>query len=155
MVPVREVIEMTAKDITSMRNTIDFLKEQGSILITDSEIDPIYEIVGVQKALEDGPALMFENIKGYPNVRALGNVFSHEDRVAAIFDVAEPRQIKFKCLEAMKNPIPPKVVETAPCQEVVITENIDVMATIPITKYTEDDAGRILGSGIILATGPY
>jgi 4-hydroxy-3-polyprenylbenzoate decarboxylase len=143
-----------ARDITSMRGVIEFLKERNELLTVAGEADPICEISAIQKALEEGPALLFENVKGYPGVRTLGNVMSREDRVAAIFDVDERRQLKFKCIEAMKNPIPPRLVADAPCQEVVITDNIDVMGTIPMIKYTESDGGRILGSGILLATGP-
>jgi 4-hydroxy-3-polyprenylbenzoate decarboxylase len=144
---------MVGKDITSMRSTMEYLKRANELLTVSEEVDPIYEISGIQKALEDGPALLFENVKGYPGVRTLGNVFSSDERVAALFDVPELKQGKFKFLELMKNPLPPKVVEKAPCQEVVITKGIDAMATIPMIKHTEDDAGRILGSGIIPTLG--
>ncbi len=146
---------MAKKDITSMRNTLEFLREEGEVLAIDGEVDPIYEIAGIEKALEEGPAFLFENIKGYPNVRCLGNVFSRKERIAKIFDVADPKDIKFKCLEAVKNPISPKVVEEAPCQEVVITQDIDIMATLPLMKQTERDGGRFLGSGNTLLMGKY
>lgn len=142
------------KDITSMRRVMEFLKERNEILTIKGEVDPICEVAAIQKALEGGPALLFENIKGYPGVRTAGNVLAREERVAAIFNVEELRKLKFKCIEAMRNPIPPKLVTEAPCQEVVITDNIDVMGTIPIIKYTENDGGRILGSGVLLATEP-
>ena len=32
------------------------------------QVDPIYEVAGIQVALEEGPAILFENIKGYPGV---------------------------------------------------------------------------------------
>ncbi len=146
---------MAQKDITSMRSTIEFLKEQDEILVVDGEVDPIYEIAAIEKALEGGPAILFENIKGYPGVRDIGNVFSRDERTAKIFGVADHRKIKFACLEAIKNPLPPRVVEDAPCQEVVITEDIDVMATLPMIKSTEIDGGRILGSANNLIGGKY
>ena len=61
------------KDITSMRSTIEFLKEQGEILITETEVDPVCEVCAIQKALDNGPALLYETIKGYPNARYLSN----------------------------------------------------------------------------------
>ena len=146
---------MKKKDIGSMRSTLDWLEEEGELLTVEREVDPIYEIAGIQKVLEGGPALLFENIKGYPNVRNESNAFATESRVAKMFDVSDPKKLKFKCLEAMKNPIPPKVVKDGPCQEVVITDNIDVMATLPIIKHTERDGGRFLGGGNILLTGKY
>ena len=144
---------MKEKDITSMRATIDFLKSEGEVLVVENEVDPIYEISGIQKSLDNGPTLLFENIKGYPSTRNIGNVFATDERIAKIFDVNDGRRMKFKCLDAMKNPIKPRVVDDAPCQEVVITENIDVMASIPIIKHTERDGARILGSGNPLISG--
>ena len=114
---------MAQKDITSIRSTLEYLKEQRQLITVGGEVDPICEVSGIQKTLEDGPALLFENVKGYPGgVRILGNVFSRMENVAALFGVSDPRRLKFKFLELIKNPVPPKVVEKAPCQEVVITK---------------------------------
>ena len=131
---------MARKDISSMRSTIEFLKEENDVLVVKGEVDPIYEIAGIEKAFEGGPVLLFENIKGYPGVRDVGNVFARMDTIAKIFDVEDPKNAKFRCLEAIKNPIPLRVVSKAPCQEVVIAEDIDVTATLPIIKHTEHDA---------------
>lgn len=146
---------MGGKDITTLRGTLDYLDQEGELLKTDVEIDPIYEIAGVQKALENGPTILFNNIKGYPNARDVGNLFARKDRLAKIFDVEDHRMAKFKFLEALKKPLPPKIVTEAPCQETVLTENLDVLATLPVIKHTEKDAGRILGGGIIFLSGEY
>ena len=146
---------MAKKDISSMRSTIEFLKSQGEVLVTETEVDPICEISGIQKSLDNGLVLVFENIKGYPGVRTVGDVFGTDQRVAEIFDLNDGRKLKFKCLEAMRNPIKPEVVKEAPCQEVVVTDGIDVMATLPIIKHTERDGARILGCGNPLVSGKY
>lgn len=146
---------MTDRDIRSLRNTLHFLERTNDLIRITGEVDPIYEIAGIQMALEGGPAILFENIKGYKGVRDIGNLFSRRDRSAKIFDVADPRKLKFKCLDAIKNPISPKVVQDAPCQEVVITENIDVTGTMPLIKHTEEDAGRILGGCNNFISGEY
>ncbi len=146
---------MSKKYMSSMREVIEFLKERKEVLTVSSEVDPIYEISGILKSFDGGPAVLFENIKGYPQARNVGNIFSRMETIAKIFGIDDPRVFKFKCLEAIKNPILPKVVEDAPCQEVVITKDIDVMATLPIIKHTERDGGRILGGGNTLITGKY
>jgi 4-hydroxy-3-polyprenylbenzoate decarboxylase len=147
--------KMANKDITSMRSTIEFLKSQADVLTVENEVDPICEISGIQKSFDNGPALLFENIKSYPDVRSVGNIFATNERIAKIFDVNDGRNMKFKCLDAMRNPIKPVIVGEAPCQEVVITEDIDVMATLPIIKHTEKDGARILGCGNPLLSGKY
>jgi len=146
---------MNKKDITDIRGTIDFLKQEGEILIIKEPIDPILEKAALLKALDNGPAFLFENTKGYPGVRSIGNVFSSMDRVAKIFDVADPKRLKFKCLDAIKHPIPPVIVDKAPCQEVVITKDIDVTGIMPILKHSEKDGIRVMGSGTVLVSGRY
>ncbi len=147
---------MAKRDISSLRSTLEFLKkEPGEVLTIKREIDPICEISGMEKKLEGGPTLLFENIKGYSGVRNVGNLFSQKERIARIFGVEDHRKMKFKCLQAMKNPLPPRVVSDAPCQEVVITEDIDVKAMMPIIQHTPLDAGRILGGGIFYIGGKH
>lgn len=143
---------MVKKDITSCRGLLDFLKKEGELLVVDNEVDPIYEVSGITKAFDNGPALLFQKVKGYPGHRILAHLFSRGERVAKMFDVADYRKLKFKGLEALKNPLPPKVVSGGPCQEVVLTANIDVPKTIPIIKHTETDPGRILGGGQMYLT---
>jgi UbiD family decarboxylase len=143
---------MAKKDITDMRGTIEFLKQQkGELLVTKEPVDPIYEVAGIQVALEEGPAILFENINGYPGVRSVGNIFSRRDRIAKIFDVDDWKKLKFKCLEAIKHPLPPVIVKDAPCQEVVITgKDIDIPSFLPVLKHTTKDGARVMGSGNVL-----
>ena len=145
---------MSKRDITSCRGTLDFLKEQDELLVIKGEVDPICEVSGIIKALDNGPALLFENVKGYPNHRIVSGLFARRERVAKIFGVADSKKWEFKGIEAVKNPIPPEQVDTGPCQEVVITEDIDVLKIMPVIRYSETDAGRIIGGGNILIGGP-
>ncbi|MBI4333409.1 MAG: UbiD family decarboxylase [Chloroflexi bacterium] len=135
------------KHLISLRNAVGFLRENNEILEVERPVSPIYDISGIQMALENGPALLFNNIEGYPGVRDIANIFARRERVARLFGAGQYRDIKFKILQGMKKPIPPRVVEHAPCQEAVITENIDVPATMPLIKHTEYDGGRMLGGG--------
>jgi len=143
------------KDITSVRGTIDFLKREKAILEVTKEVDPIYEIAGILKAFEGTPPVLFENIKGYPGVRNIGNLLANTEVMAKIFNVDNPRKLKFKCLQGFRNPIPPEMAENAPCQEVVNVETIDAPAILPLIKYSERDAGHIDGGGITFLSGKY
>src|SRR4030042_5098957 len=140
---------MAKKDITDMRGTIEFLRQlDGELLVAKNPTDPIYEIAGIQVALEEGPAILFENLKGYPGMRSVGNIFSRRDRIARLFDVDDWKQLKWKCLDAIKHPLPPKVVKKAPSQEVVYKgKDIDVQKLLPVLKHTTRDGARVCGSG--------
>ena len=145
---------MAKKDITTLRGTLEFLEERGELLRVNGEVDPILEISGIEKALDNGPVLLYEKIKGYPGVRNVANLLGSEDVTAAIFGLDDLNQLRFRCLEAMKNPTPPVMVDNPPCQEVVITRGIDIMGTLPVIKHSADDAGRIIGGGIIPTMSP-
>jgi 4-hydroxy-3-polyprenylbenzoate decarboxylase len=110
---------------------------------------------GLAKYFDGGSALLFEKVKGYPNGRLLTNLFACEERVSRLFGVDDPRQFKFKAVEAIRHPILPKVVKDAPCQEVVITKNINVWDVVPMISHTEKDPGRTLGGGNTLVSGKY
>jgi len=146
---------MGKKDVTSVRGALEYLDSKGEVLHIKKEVDPIYEIAGIQKALDGGPAVLFENIKGYPNFYNVGSILSRRERIADLYDEDDPIQLKFRFRGALKKPLPPKIVNDAPCHEVVTTKNIDVLAMLPIIKHGKQDAGRILGGGIQLLMGPY
>ena len=146
---------MARKDITDIRGVVQFLKEEGDIITVGAPVDPIYEIAGIQVALDDGPAFLFENIKRHPGVAGIGNVFSRIDRIAKMFDVDNPKNFKFRCVDAIRHPISPIVVNNAPCQEVIFTEGFDVPALLPIPKSTPKDGAHVMGSGIWLVSGRY
>lgn len=146
---------MGKKDITSLRGCIEFLKETGELITVNEEINPELEIATISKGLDNGPAFLFEKVKGYPKARVVTNIFARRDRNAKIFNVDEAKKLKWKCLEAIRNPLKPRVVESAPCQEVVITKNIDIPANLPILKHTPEDGTRVMGSGHPLLSGKY
>lgn len=144
---------MKTKDITTFRGVLDFLQEEGEVLSAEGEIDPILEVTGVVKALDSGPALLFDKIKGYPDCRVASSIFSNGDRINKIYGVSNHKELKQKGVDAFNNPIRSVVVESGPCQEVVITEDIDVLKFLPILQYTETDPGRILGGGVSFLSG--
>ena len=147
---------MVKKDITSLRSALEYLSEQdGQLLVTENEVDPHLEMAGIQKALDGGPAILFEKVKGYPGARLFTNLFASEERLANLFEVEEARKFKFKCVEALRHPLPPRVVGEAPCQEVVIDKDIDVWQVVPMISHTPTDPGRTLGGGNTLVTGKY
>ncbi|MBI4483765.1 MAG: UbiD family decarboxylase [Acidobacteria bacterium] len=143
------------KDISSLRSTLDYLESEGELIYTDKEVDPEVEFIGVQKHLDGGAPLLFENVKGYPNGRLTCNLFATDERVSRLFGVDDSRKFKFKAVEALHHPIPPKVVTDAPCQEVVIDRDVNVWRVVPMVSHTRKDPGRTLGGGNTLVTGKY
>ena len=123
-------------DVTSLRSTLESLKGTDDLLITTKEVDPALEMAGLQKHFDGGSTLLFENVKGYPNGRLSTNLFASEERVSRLFGVDDPRQFKFKAVEAIRHPLLPVTVQDAPCQEVVLTKNINVWEVVPMISHT-------------------
>jgi len=141
-------------NITSSEGTIESLATRGELLPIVGAVDPNLEVAGIAKALDGGPCVLFENLTGFPGKRIVTNVFSRRSRFASLFGLEDERQMKKRFLDAVKNPIPAREVETGPSRANVIVEGIDVLGTIPVIKYTEHDPGRIMGGGIVLAMHP-
>ncbi|MDD5006988.1 MAG: UbiD family decarboxylase [Syntrophorhabdaceae bacterium] len=139
------------KHLADMRSTIEYLQKEGELLVAKEPTDPILEMAGIQVALEEGPAIFYEKVKGYPHMRAVGNIFARRDRIAKLFGVDDWKQFKWKCLEALRKPLPPKLVDKAPCQDVVMTgKDIDILSFLPVLKHTARDGARVMGSGNVL-----
>ena len=71
---------MKASDITDLRTALDFLAQTpGQLVSTKVEVDPYLELAGVYRRVgagtpvapptKIGPAMLFENVKGYAHVR--------------------------------------------------------------------------------------
>ena len=108
----KEKGEWTMKELTDLRRMVHYLAEKKDILVIDKEIDPIYEIAGMMKSLDGGPALLFTNIKGYPGHRIISNIFSDRVRIADMFDTQD-EYIGKRLSEAVHHPIPPQEIKDA------------------------------------------
>jgi gallate decarboxylase subunit C len=144
------------KDTGSFRESIEVLKEHGRLLEIKKEVDPNLEIAGIEKELDGGPAILFDNLKGYENSRVCGNITASRENVAKIFGVEnEPKAMLEWGRNALLNPMPPVEVEKAPCQEVVVTDDIDIMKTLPVLTHSERDVGPIIGTNIYYIGGEF
>src|SRR3970040_625977 len=67
-----------------LRGFLAHLESQGQLLRVNQPVDVKYEIAaGMRKTSDiEGPALLFENIKGYPGWRVLGGLFATRRLVA-------------------------------------------------------------------------
>ena len=143
---------MAAEAARSLRAVLEALKKDGLVLETDREINPKCEMTAIQKLLDGGPPIVFNKVKGYPNARLATNVMASDKIIARMFGAKDRKELKFKIHESILQPLPPKIVDKAPCQEVVIDKNIDVWPVIPMIQHTPTDPGRTLGAGKTVAS---
>src|SRR3990172_1700877 len=97
-----------SKDITSLRSALDLLRSQGDLIETKKEVNPDLEICAIQKALDGGPPVLFENVKGYPHARAITNLFGDINVLDKMFGFTGPVDRTRKIAHALTHPLKPK-----------------------------------------------
>ncbi|MDE2166962.1 MAG: UbiD family decarboxylase [Alphaproteobacteria bacterium] len=148
----------TAKrDVTNLRATLEWLRAEGDLIETDREVNPDLEITGLQKHMDGGPPVLFHNVKGMPHARAVTNLFSDINVIDKMFGFAGARDRTRKLAHALTHPLPPKEVpqSEAPCQEEVITGDLNVNKYITAIRHTALEPELTVGSGISCVVGPY
>lgn len=164
---------------TDLRDFINKLEKEEELSRINVEVDPYLEISEVTNRVckgepEKNKALLFENIKGY-QIPVLINSLGSFKRIHAAFNVNSFKEIagrieKFldkkvpdsilgklsmlpKLAEAAK--FPPKMVNSAPCQEVVITDPKEPMLDkLPIITAWPQDAAPFITMTTVITKDP-
>jgi len=140
----------------SMRDFIAQAEAEGMLKRIKAEVDWNLELSHIAKLNEEkrGPALLFENVKGYDSP-VITSVCTTTERLALIMN--EPRD--FTLVDLMKvwvdkhdNAVPPKLVETGPCKEnIMMGDDIDLFR-FPAPKFYPLDGGRFFGTAHFVVT---
>lgn len=161
-----------------LRDFVAQLEAMGELQRIQIEIDPVLEMTEIcDRTLKaKGPAVLFENPKGH-DMPVLGNLFGTPKRVAMGMgqESVEALREVGKLLAYLKEPDPPKglkdawsklpvlrqvlnmapkVLNRAPCQEVV-WEGADIdLGKIPIQICWPGDAAPLITWGLTVTRGP-
>lgn len=162
-----------------LRDFIELLEKKGQLKRIKQEIDTYLEMTEIadRTLRAKGPALLFENPKGY-SIPVLANLFGTPERVALGMgqeDVSELREVG-KLLAFLKEPeppkgikdalsqlpvfkqvlnMPPKEVKKAPCQQVIVEGNDVDLTKLPIQHCWPGDAAPLITWGLTVTKGPY
>jgi len=145
------------RGLTSLPAALEWLRKEGDLIETEKEVDPDLEITGLQKHMDGGPPILFHNVKGKPHVRAVTNLFSDINVIDKMFGFDGPIDRTRKLAHAITNPIKPVEIsqDEAPCQEEVITDDLDVNKWITAIRHTELEPELTIGSGNTVVIGDY
>ncbi|MBK8452394.1 MAG: 4-hydroxy-3-polyprenylbenzoate decarboxylase [Thiofilum sp.] len=161
-----------------LRDFIQQLEAMGELKRISVEVDPYLEMTEIADRVlrSEGPALLFEKPKGH-TVPVLANLFGTPRRVALGMgaDSVEALREIGKLLAMLKQPEPPKgfkdalnalpifkkvldmapkVLRSAPCQELVLEgEQVD-LNQIPIQTCWPGDAAPLITWGLVITKGP-
>ena len=144
---------MTDK-VRDLRSALRRLESMpGQLITTKVEVDPMAELAGVYRHVgaggtvmrptKEGPAMIFENVKGHPGAKVAIGLLASRKRVAALLDTRPEDLGKLLC-RCAENPVQPVVTDKKPlCQEVVhLAEDpdFDLNKLVPAPTNTPDDA---------------
>jgi UbiD family decarboxylase len=121
-------------------NLRDFLKKldkEGKLVRIKKEVSVKYEIANIIYSLNEQPVI-FENVKGY-NFPIFAGITSNRDIIAEGLGTTKDKLL-FKLVDALRNPVEPKIVNKAPCQEIII-KNPDI-SKLPLLYHLDGDGGR-------------
>jgi 4-hydroxy-3-polyprenylbenzoate decarboxylase len=163
---------------SDLREFLAFLEKQGELVRITQEVDPNLEMTEISdRALRaKGPALLFENPKGY-STPVLCNLFGTPERVAMGMgqeSVGALRDLG-TLLAFLKEPEPPKglrdlwekrhdfkqvlnmpvkEVKNAPCQEIVIEGDQVDLDQLPIQTCWPGDVAPLVTWALAITRGP-
>ncbi|MFQ5912164.1 MAG: UbiD family decarboxylase [Nitrospinota bacterium] len=130
------------------RDFLSCLEEEGELVRVTSPVDVLYEISAYIRRMSDeqGPALLFERVKGY-DMPVVGGLFATRRRVLRALEYA-PGEALERFHEGIKSPIHPVRVDQGPCQEVVFEGDEVDLNRLPIPTYYGKDGGPYITHGV-------
>src|SRR5215467_8510478 len=108
--------------LRSLPATIEWLRREGLLMETDETVSGDLQLTGIQKHFDGSYPILFNNVKGYPHVRAITNFFANMDIVDRMFGWQDRTARTRELANALTHPIPNEVVKQsdAPVMEEVI-----------------------------------
>ena len=162
---------------TDLREFIKALEDNGELRRINKSVSTELEITEILDRLvkSNGPAVIFENVKGFDQP-VVGNLFGSHSRMALALGVENVSDISLKVkdiLQLVKSPpeswmdkikaltdlfslsrSQPKNVKTAPCHEVIkIGDEVD-LNQITALKCWPGDAGKYITFTLVISRDP-
>ncbi|HEY7320721.1 MAG TPA: UbiD family decarboxylase [Candidatus Binatia bacterium] len=138
-----------------LRQFLGVLESEGELHRISAEVDPKHElgaICKIQNERPNGPALLFENVKGN-KIPVVGQLLASDRRVALALGLSQERVFD-ETVNRASHPIKPRLVPQGPCQEVVF-EGADVDVTqLPICTNNPRDGGPYITAGHVIIKDP-
>jgi len=138
--------------IYGLREQINWLEQKGELIRIKKEVDARFELSAVAKKLEEGPALLFENVKGFDFPVVVNTDNTREKIATALGETVFSLVDRFR--KAIDEPLTPVKVEDGPVKKVVKVADFDLTKDLPIPVHYEKDGGSYITSGLVVAEDP-
>ncbi|MBS7542926.1 UbiD family decarboxylase [Ancylobacter oerskovii] len=135
------------------RDFLAALQAQGELIEVERHVAPELEVAKAlrKSAAIEGPAVIFKN--NGSNFPLVGGIYNSRSKALIAFQSTEDNVVQ-NILDGLARRIPPVLTENAPVHEnIVLGDDIDLSA-LPICKYSPDDGGPYITSGIVVSKDP-
>src|SRR4030095_9815671 len=161
--------------LEDLREFISALEKRGQLKRIRAEVDAELEITEITDRVSKrgGPALLFENVRGYATPLLINTLGSRErmlmglgikdygeitERIDELTDVKSPQGLieKIKMIPRLADlgKMFPKTVKDGPCKERVLGEGKFSLFELPIIKCWPEDGGRFITMPLVFTKNP-
>ena len=146
--------QLRSSERSAMPKTLrTFLDQLGSeLFVVEKEIDPINEL-GEISSKAPGP-IMYRNIKGYRSWRIVDQLVRTRKCQALALGSSTERVVPYLAGLLSKEGGECKLVKSGPVKERIMVGDKANLFDLPITKHSNIDAGRYIGSGMNITKDP-
>lgn len=120
-----------------LRDFLSKLEAEDKLIRIKKEVNTNKEIANIIYSFDEKP-IIFENVKGY-DLPIFAGITSSRDIIADGLETTKDKLL-LKLVHALRNPVPPRVIDKAACQEVIIKD--PDLNKFPILFHLDGDGGR-------------
>ncbi|MEL7610127.1 MAG: UbiD family decarboxylase [Bacillota bacterium] len=133
---------------------LDILRRQNQLVEIKSSVDRHFEIGSILANLESSNmgAGYFTSVKD-ADFPLVGNLLGSMERIALALDCSKDR-INEVIAYGYDHPIPPVIVESAPCYKNILQGDDVDLYRLPIPQHAPKDGGPFITGGVVVSADP-
>ncbi len=134
----------------SLRHHLAQLQAADALHVVRESVDLEFELAAYLCLLPSDGAVLFDAVRGH-STKVVANLLTSRERIASSLGVA-PAGLQRKIVEAIAEPVAPRLVTKAPVREVAL-EAPD-LARLPVPTFFAGETGPYITAGVIVAKDP-
>ena len=95
-----------------LRHTLEKLRNYGSLLVCEKEVDHVFEMGAVLKYFNNKVPMLFNNVRGY-SMPVAGGLYGEREILYNLLNMTKEDRI-YKFMDSIANPKPYKVLNNGP-----------------------------------------
>jgi len=138
----------------NLSDYLDELDRQGELRRISAEVDPEHEVGAICRKLNitKGPAVLFEKVKG-SKIPVASQLLASNRRIAIALGSTE-KELFSETLKRSGNLIPPRLLKSGPCQEVVKYGKEVNLDALPMVINNPSDGAPYITAGHVILQDP-